>query len=612
MNDVEEIKRRLNIVEIVGNYLRLTKSGANHKALCPFHNEKTPSFTVNEERQIFHCFGCGKGGDIFTFIQEIEGMNFVEALKFLAGKAGVSLTQQDSAKTEAKNQLNRVLKAALELFIINLNSKQGEKARAYLQDRGISTELREKFSLGFAKDSWDDIFSNLSTQGFGPKDMEQAGLIVSSQKSRRGYYDRFRNRIIFPVFNSFGDVLGFSARVLPGDDSNMGKYINTPQTPIYDKSRSLYGVNLARNAIKKKDLTILLEGNLDVMLSHKAGVENVVATCGTAVTQDQLAILKRYSDNLAFAFDVDQAGIEAAKKGIDLALSLGLNVGAIDLGSQKTKESKDVADLVLLDENIWKKLADSVKPAMEYYFDMVLDFYDVTNIEERKKAVAELLEKIVLLPHKLDQAYYLEELAQKTGVKLEILYDMIEEKSLSKQASKSPEISKSPKQEFKQKGKSKISQTSNLDKLLNRILALFVFFPQFFTKNHKEQIKKILKSASPSPQKEIFKQILSVETVFSDPNKYLELIESDQLKTRLSRIIMIAQKYFDDISDEKLRTKFDPKKDIEFCIKKIGDLFKKDSLSETLIQIKKAEENQDQELLEELMKKYSRLLKSGF
>jgi DNA primase len=323
MSETEEIKSRLNIVDIVGDYVKLSPAGANQKGLCPFHNEKTSSFMVNEERQIFHCFGCGKGGDVFTFIQEIEGMEFVDALKLLADKAGVELKKTlNKEKVERKNKARDALKHSVLMFNKYLTSSKGIKAYKYLADRGVTDNLIEKFALGLSPDGWRKLMDKLLKADYTKNDLIEAGLIVESQKKPNNFYDRFRERIMFPIFSPMGEPLGFSARILPDDDSEMGKYINTPQTSIYDKSKTLYGIHLAKQAIKQKDLCIILEGNLDVVMSHKAEIENVVASCGTAITKEQLQIIGRYSKNVVFAFDLDEAGIEAAKKGIDLALSI--------------------------------------------------------------------------------------------------------------------------------------------------------------------------------------------------------------------------------------------------------------------------------------------------
>jgi DNA primase len=324
MNDAEEIKKRLNIVEVISGYVRLLPAGANKKALCPFHNEKSPSFTVNEEKQIFHCFGCGKGGDVFTFVQEMEGLGFREALKMLAERAGVELSGGDFKPRAGKKEAREVLKEALVFFEKTLTSPLGEEARAYLSFRKVSEKLIKEFRLGFAPAGWSGLTDYLASRGISAKEAEKSGLVLESPNRPGSFYDRFRARIMFPIFDGFDNPIGFSGRVLPGDDSKGGKYINTPQTDVYDKSQALYGLNLAKQKIKKKDFSLILEGNLDVVLSYKAGVKNAVASCGTAVTREQLKILRRYSNNVFFAFDNDEAGLKAAEKGLDLALEEGM------------------------------------------------------------------------------------------------------------------------------------------------------------------------------------------------------------------------------------------------------------------------------------------------
>ncbi len=614
MNDVEEIKSRLNIVDVIGGYVKLTQAGINYKALCPFHHEKTPSFVVNEERQVFHCFGCGKGGDIFTFIQEIDGVDFREALKLLADRAGVQLKGYDGQKSQEKSQSRNILKEAVSIFQENLESSAGKQAGKYLKERGVSVAMMEKFALGFALDGWQGLFDKLIRLKFKPEEIKKAGLAVESEKRPGSFYDRFRNRIMFPIYSSFGEPLGFSARLLPGDDSEMGKYINTPQTEVYDKSQALYGINLAKNAIKQKDFCILLEGNLDVVMSHIAEVENVVATCGTAVTKDQLKIIQRYSNNIAFAFDVDEAGIKASKKGIDLALSVGANVKAIDLGIAG-KGNKDVADIVQKSPKKWREISQKAKPAMEYYFDIILKGYDKSDVDQRKEITDELLEKIALFPSKIDQAYYLEKLAEVSATKLEVLYDIFNGKLAALETQQNKETYRNDFRDEKIENNQERKQETNgansnkIIKLLNRITALIIFYPKIIKNGKTSQLKIVLKNLQKSDTKEIIDVILECNTQFPTPDRYLDLIKEERLKTKVAQLITIAENSFNAYSEDKLSGEFSPEENFDFCLEKVKEILRKEKLEDLTVKIKMAEKVNDKERLTELIKTYNLLLR---
>jgi len=324
---VDEIKSKLNVEEVIGGYLQLQRAGRNFKACCPFHNEKTPSFMVSPERQSWHCFGCNEGGDIFTFVMKIEGLEFIEALKLLADKAGVPLQKVNYENKGEKSNLSDIVEASKKFYKECLKIKGGKKAYEYLRGRGLSDEMIQKFELGFAPDSWSLLSDYLKKKGFKEKDILGAGMTVKNEKGR--IYDRFRGRIMFPVNTVAAQTVGFSSRIMPGGDESSAKYINTPETLVYNKGRILYGLDKSKIFIRQKDQCMMVEGNVDVIASFQSGVNNVVATSGTALTVDQLRIIKRYTNNIVFSFDMDAAGVKAADRGIWMALEEGMNVSII-------------------------------------------------------------------------------------------------------------------------------------------------------------------------------------------------------------------------------------------------------------------------------------------
>ena len=302
-SQVDEIKSKVDIVEIIQEYIQLKPAGANWKAPCPFHNEKTPSFMVSRDKQIFHCFGCGEGGDIFTFVQKIENIDFPEALKILAEKAGVKLKKIDPTLVSQKTKLMDICHLAAEFFHKALtSSKEGQISRDYIAKRKLSPQTLADFKIGYAPDSWDLLLNLLRKKGYKDNDIFLAGLVVKNDRGQ--LYDRFRQRLMFPIFDQHGNIVGFTGRILDASKENQGgKYVNTPQTLIYNKSLIAYGLDKAKSEIKKQDLVVVVEGNMDVIASHQAGIKNVIASSGTALTLEQLKILQRYSNNLALAFD---------------------------------------------------------------------------------------------------------------------------------------------------------------------------------------------------------------------------------------------------------------------------------------------------------------------
>ena len=312
MQPSEEIKSKLDIVEVIRDYIKLQQAGANWRAQCPFHREKTPSFMVSQERQIWHCFGCGKGGDVFSFVQDIEGLSFVEALRLLAPKAGVTLKRQDPKLVSQRNRLLDIIDLSRRYFHkLLMESPSAKMAREYLAGRGLKTEDLEEWQIGYSPDSWDTILNFLKSRGYKENEIFLAGMVIKGQ-NRPGFYDRFRGRIMFPINDVNGNTVAFTARVSPEKEKEekMGKYINSPQTQVYDKSNILFGLDKARMEIKKADKVILVEGQMDAITAYVNDFKCVVASSGTALTEEQVKILKRYTNNLIISYDIARIDVK--------------------------------------------------------------------------------------------------------------------------------------------------------------------------------------------------------------------------------------------------------------------------------------------------------------
>jgi len=414
LSPIEEIKTRLDIVKIIGSYIKLQKAGVNYRALCPFHNEKTPSFFVSPARQIWHCFGsCDEGGDIFKFIMKIEGVEFGDALRILADRAGVRLQKQDPKLRTERQRLYEICELASSFFEKQAQSITGQKAKEYLLSRGINEDSIKKWRIGYAPDTWQGLSDFLVGKGYKREEIVMAGLAIKSQKEKVDVsrtYDRFRGRIMFPIFDLSSQVIGFGGRVF-GDKKEIAKYVNSPATPLYDKSRVLYGLDKARVNIRKKAQCILVEGYTDVILVSQNGFENVVASSGTALTSDQLNILKRYSDNLLTAFDMDIAGDSATKRGIDLAQAQGFNIKVITMPGKK-----DPAEIIVEDLESWKKSVAKAKSIVDFYFETTFNKWDSKTPEGKREISKIILPVIKRVSNKIEQFHWIQLLARRLEV----------------------------------------------------------------------------------------------------------------------------------------------------------------------------------------------------
>ena len=412
-SQIEEIKNKLNVVDVVGSYVKLTKTGANFRGLCPFHSEKGPSFFVSPARQMWHCFGCGAGSSIYDFVMQIEGVEFGDALKILAAKAGVELKRENPQLRTERMRLYEICDLACSFFEKQLgNSAYGKDAKEYLLKRGITEESIVKWRLGYSPDTWQGLSDFLVGRGYNRDEIVRAGLAVQSDKGNNPY-DRFRGRIIFPIFDLNSQVIGFGARIFKEiDKKETAKYINTPQTLLYDKSNVLYGINYAKLSIRKSNECVLTEGYTDAIMCHQAGFENTVAVSGTALTPQHLNNLKRYTENLLLSFDMDVAGDNATKRGINLAESQGFNIKVIDTYSG----AKDPAEIILENPKNWEESVKNARSIMDFYFDSAFAKNDRKTPQGKKEIGKIVLPAIKRLQNKIEQSHWVQKLAEKLGV----------------------------------------------------------------------------------------------------------------------------------------------------------------------------------------------------
>jgi DNA primase len=568
-SSIDEIKSRLDIVEVIGSYIKLKKAGANYKALCPFHSDKNPSFFVSPARQIWHCFGCGRGGDIFKFIMEIEGVEFGDALRILAQRAGVELKPRSpefsSWRTE-RQRLYEICELATKFFEKQLEgSVIGKEAQEYLIKRGITQESIRKWRIGWAPDTWRRLSDFLVSQGYENKEIERAGLSLKNEQG--SYYDRFRGRIIFPIFDLNSQVIGFGGRVFQKSDE-VAKYINTPNTLLYDKSRILYGLDKAKVEIRKKDFCLLMEGYTDVILAHQAGIANTVSVSGTALTTPQLVILKRYSDNLFLSFDMDIAGDSATKRGIDLAQLRGFNLKIITL-----PKDKDPADVISQNPKEFEKLVNNSLSILDFYFQNAFSQFDKARPEGKKEISKILLPVIKRIPNKIEQSFWISKLAKDLEVKEEKVEEELKKIKLEEEA-----LGLEPEEIIN------LPSKSRNELLEERLITLLLKSPE-----NLNLIEGYPLSYFSPKGKEILLNLKNPEKLSGETKDFFNYLA---LKSDVEEI------------EEK---EIGP--EIKFCLKEIQSLEIKSKLNEISKEIKKAEEEKNFEKIKKLTQEFSQVSK---
>lgn len=415
---IREIRERIDIVEVVSSYLPLKRSGANHLGLCPFHGEKTPSFNVNATRQIFHCFGCGVGGNVFSFLMRMEGLAFPEAVRRLGDRVGISIEEEvlspaEVQRREERERLIRVNEVACDFYHqLLLEDKDAVVARNYLRERGYDGDTARTFRLGFAPGRWDALSEHLAQKGFDPEWARDLGL-TRPGKDGRGDYDLFRNRLLFPILDLNGKVAAFGGRVL---DDSLPKYLNSSESPIYHKGRILYGLAQAREEMRRSDKVIVVEGYFDQMALYRAGFTNTVATCGTSLTEEHGRLLQRYAKKVLLLFDQDKAGQKATFRAMDVLLPLGLSIAVVGLDPGEDPDSF----VLKQGAEAFAARLQQARPVLEAYMDVELAAHG-DSIEGRARAAEEIVGRLRLVPSEIERSLYLQSLAQRTGLELNLL-----------------------------------------------------------------------------------------------------------------------------------------------------------------------------------------------
>jgi len=539
---VDKIKERLSIVDVVSSYLTVEKAGKNYKAKCPFHNEKTPSFFISPERGSYYCFGCAAKGDIFSFVEHFEGTNFLGALKILAERAGIELTSYRD-KTNDKTELFYQIMEEATLFFES-NFVTNKEVRSYLINRGLSDNSIQSFRIGYALESWNAVFYHLTKKGFKKEDIEIVGLI---KKKEARYYDRFRARIMFPISDSSGRVIAFSGRIFKTNNESgieEAKYLNSPDTPLFNKSNILFGLNKAKSSIRARDYSIVVEGQMDLILSHQVGLTNTVAVSGTAFTDstvdneskiNNLGLVRRLSNNIIFAYDGDPAGIRAASRSAMIALSLDMQVKVAVL-----PKGKDPADIIFENNNQWKEIIKSSVNIISFHLDRICK--ETNDIRIRGKKVREIIFPfMIMINSAIEKSAYINEIHEKTGISESAI--MEDFKNFEKMKNNEGNLIKDKNKENKEIN----SRKDNLEKKMFGII--------FWKGENEEQKKKIEELADVFKgdiEEDNYKKMLILYEPFSDTLAFeAEMWYGDKGNTLLSDLEEIILNLKEEIFKEQ-------------------------------------------------------------
>ncbi len=580
-NILEDILGRVDIVEIISGYISLKKSGSNFKCNCPFHHEKTPSFMVSSDRQIYHCFGCGESGNVFKFLMRHERMSFPEAVEMLAKKAGVILPKQDNPRiAEAislNSQLYKLNELAVSFYENNLHTASAAASMEYLKKRGISLESIKEFRLGFAGQGWDNLVNFLRAKNVSLGLIEKAGLILP--KDGGGYYDRFRNRIIFPIFDNRDRAIGFGARVM---DNSLPKYINSPETPVYVKGRNLFGLNLSKEHIKDLDRAIIVEGYLDFIIPYQEGLKNIVASQGTALTQDQIKLLKRYTNNVVMIYDGDTAGEIATLRSLDMLIEEDLHVLVVPLPTGVDPDS-----LVRLEGILsLKNKVEGALSLFDYKLKILKSRHNITEAHGKGKIASEMLSTINKFSNAILRGEYTKRLSEEIKIPEHyILEELNKLKPNTAISALTVEVAKKP-----------ASEINPAEKLLIK-----------FMLDEKELIERIMQELDPSDfQDARTGKIVSVmHDLFKQGKSFAPSVLMNYLSEDDASQLVCESMFIPELSGQ------DREKAVTDCIQRIKVQRKKAKREELHLLIRNAQSCGDEEKLNTLIQEFHNLIKKG-
>ncbi len=571
MDQIQEIKTRLNIEDVIGSYVQLKKAGRNLKGHCPFHNEKTPSFIVSPEKQIAHCFGCHWGGDVIKFVQDYEKVEFIEALESLANRAGVKLEKRGrSAENKSeKKMLKNLHRDAAEFFQKKL--KTNKEAMKYLKDRGMTDKTIEAFQIGWAPDNYHQAHKYLEKEGYSKKDIVLAGIGSKKQMASEEIFDRFRGRIIFPIWDNLDAIIAFGGRTLK-NKKDMAKYLNSPDTPIYNKGHVIYGFNFAKKEIRSTEKAVVVEGYFDVITAYQAGFKNVVASSGTALTENQLKLLKRHAKEIIFSFDADEAGQEAALRSIELAQKMDCNIKILTV-----PEGKDPDDCIKKDPKLWEKAVENSVPYMDFVFEKACKNNSSETAEGKKKISDIILKSISRIQNAVEQEHHLQKLGNLISTSVRsLLQELKKLKKSSRPAPSAPE----PQSQASHDSHSSRAQTLTLSLILSDLSLL---------KTHKDKISK--KFFEDEEKKELYKTLLDHYNPL-DSDIELEEYFKGEKRDKIKILSLIGQEYYKSLSEKERQ------QELDFLIKKINKSHQKSRIQELKQELRKNTKNK--KALEEL------------
>ena len=578
---IEEVKRRADIVDLVSEYVTLKKGGRNFLGLCPFHKEKTPSFTVNRDKQIFYCFGCGEGGNVLTFLMKMNNMSFPEAVRHLAGKTGVIiperiLSSEEKERLSTRDKIGRINSMAAKYFSENLFTEAGRGARAYLRKRGIQDEASKEFSIGFATDGWRNLKEYFEKVKAPLALVEQAGLVIHKTEGGGSYYDRFRGRLIFPIEDVTGNVIAFGGRVLGEGEP---KYLNTPESPVFTKGRNLYGLNHTKEDIRKKGYAILVEGYFDLISLWGAGLRNVVATLGTALTREHVDLIRRYTDEVIALFDPDIAGKKALARSIQLFLSGNVSAQAVVLpdGYDPDQYVRTYGIESLMD------IIGRAQSMVDYYIENFIG--NVSTVEEKRNALREAVSFIVSIDNISERDLFIKRVSEKLGLNQELLTREVN-RAIKKPNANPARLSREP--------------DVDIDTVELTIVHIMLEYPYTISDIVQKNIFDYFMSANLKSLAERLRDSFQREGAEGfDGSLFIQTIEDKVTRQKLLKKIIDESPYDEGMVDRIIKD----------AMKQVKRKWYKEKRRMLTTEIKRADENGNHELSNRLLAEKERLLK---